>query len=156
MAVLTVHHWSNPEVGLSEMRRVATKQVVVTWDPSIFESQFWLVRDYLPEAAVRERGLATLTTVLRCLSSTACIPLLVPHDCTDGFFAAYWRRPRAYLDQRVRDAISGIALLDQVIVQSAMRRLQTDLDDGTWYERYSGVTGLEQLDLGYRLVVAES
>lgn len=156
LAVLTVHHWDDPEAGLTEMRRVADKQVVVTWDPSVFASEFWLVRDYLPEAADREQGLATLSTVLRCLGNAASTPLPVPFDCTDGFFAAYWRRPQAYLDERIRSAISGLALLDQRVVKMAMRRLASDLDDGVWYERYSELVGLEQLDLGYRLVVAES
>lgn len=156
LAVLTVHHWVDPEAGLAEMRRVAARQVVVTWDPGVFASEFWLIRDYLPEAAHREQGLATLSTVLHFLGNATSTPLPVPFDCTDGFFAAYWRRPQAYLEERIRNAISGLALLDQGVVQSAMRRLASDLDDGTWYERYSQLTGLEQLDLGYRLVIAGS
>jgi SAM-dependent methyltransferase len=156
LAVLTVHHWDDPEAGLAEISRVAAKQVVVTWDPSVFASEFWLVRDYLPEAANREQGLATISTVQHCLRNAVSTPMPVPFGCTDGFFAAYWRRPHAYLDERVRNAISGLALLDQRLVKSAMRRLASDLDDGSWYERYSALTGLEELDLGYRIVVAES
>lgn len=156
LAVLTVHHWDDPDAGLREMRRVAAKQVVVTWDPSVFASEFWLVRDYLPEVAHRERGLATLSAVLHSLGNAASTPLPVPSDCTDGFFAAYWQRPQAYLDERIRNAISGLALLNQRAVQLAMRRLESDLKDGTWYEQYSDLMELEQLDLGYRLVVAES
>lgn len=156
LAVLTVHHWDDPEAGLAEMCRVAARQVVITWDPSVFASEFWLVRDYLPEAADREQGLATLSTVLHCLGNAVSTPLPVPFDCTDGFFAAYWRRPEAYFDERIRNAISGLALLDQGVVQQAMRRLASDLDDGAWHERYSELTGLKQLDLGYRLVVASS
>ena len=43
------------------------------------------------------------------------VELPVPADCTDGFFAAYWRRPEAYLDPGVRATISTFALglLDQ-------------------------------------------
>jgi hypothetical protein len=33
-------------------------------------------------------------------------PVLVPWDCADGFFEAYWRRPEAYLDDHVRRAVS--------------------------------------------------
>ncbi len=156
LAVLTVHHWYDPEAGLAELCRVAAKQVVLTWDPSIFASEFWLVRDYLPEAGYRDQWLATISTVQHSLRNAVSTPMPVPFDCTDGFFAAYWRRPSAYLDERVRNSISGLALLDQGVVQSAMRRLASDIDDGTWYERYSGLADLEQLDLGYRMVVAES
>ena len=35
-----------------------------------------------------------------------------PHDCTDGFLGAYWRRPHAYLDADVRGAMSTFTKLD--------------------------------------------
>ncbi len=155
LAVLTVHHWSDPGVGLAEMRRVSRKQVVVTWDPAVFAQQFWLVRDYLPEAAARETHLATLETILAHLGPATTEKLLVPHDCTDGFFGAYWKRPYAYLDATVRGAISGLALLDQGVIAAALDRLKFDLDYGCWHVRYSELMELCEIDLGYRLVVAE-
>jgi hypothetical protein len=33
--------------------------------------------------------------------------------------------------------------------------LRTDLDSGAWAERHSDLLDLEELDLGFRLVVAE-
>jgi ubiquinone/menaquinone biosynthesis C-methylase UbiE len=50
LAVLTVNHWASARAGLAELRRVARRQVVLTWDPEIFAG-FWLVRDYLPQIA---------------------------------------------------------------------------------------------------------
>src|SRR3990172_8434150 len=48
LAILTVHHWSRRDLGLSEMRRVARRRaVVLTWDQDVWES-FWLIREYLP------------------------------------------------------------------------------------------------------------
>jgi SAM-dependent methyltransferase len=155
LAVLTVHHWADPGAGLAEMRRVARKQVVVTWDPDVFARQFWLVRDYLPEAVERERQLATLATVLAHLEPTTTEKLLVPDDCTDGFFGAYWKRPHAYLDATVRGAISGLALLDRGVVSAAMERLQFDLSQGGWHTRYTALREVGEIGLGYRLVVAE-
>ena len=154
LAVLTVHHWGDPAAGLAEMRRVSRKQVVVTWDPVIFARQFWLVRDYLPEAAERETRLATLATVTAHLGPATTEPLLVPANCTDGFFGAYWRRPYAYLDSIVRSAISGLALLDSDVVSTALEHLRLDLANGQWLARYSESTELDEVDLGYRLVVA--
>jgi SAM-dependent methyltransferase len=154
LAVLTVHHWGNPAAGLAEMRRVSRKQVVVTWDAVIFARQFWLVRDYLPEAAERETRLATLTTVTAHLEPATTEPLLVPANCTDGFFGAYWRRPYAYLDSIVRSAISGLALLDSDVVSTALEHLRLDLANGQWLARYSELTEIDEVDLGYRLVVA--
>jgi ubiquinone/menaquinone biosynthesis C-methylase UbiE len=54
LAILTVHHWTDLHAGLSELRRVSHRQVVLTWDPTL-TAQFWLVGEYLPEIAVRER-----------------------------------------------------------------------------------------------------
>ena len=81
-------------------------------------------------------------------------PLPVPADCADGCFGAYWRRPHAYLDPAVRGAISGLALLDPATVDTAMARLDADLRDRTWASRYADLTRLDEIDLGYRLVVA--
>ncbi|WP_231951316.1 methyltransferase domain-containing protein [Nocardia terpenica] len=37
LAVLTVHHWSDPGRGIAEMKRVARHRLVVlTWDHSVF------------------------------------------------------------------------------------------------------------------------
>lgn len=80
----------------------------------------------------------------------------VPHDCVDGFFAAYWRRPEAYLDPGVRAGISGLALLDQDVVARAIARLAADLADGTWVRRYADLADRQSLDAGYRVVVAGS
>jgi SAM-dependent methyltransferase len=155
LAVFAVHHWRDATIGLAEMRRVSSKQVIVTWDPVIIAREFWLVRDYLPEAADRESHLATLATVTTHLPAPEIETLPVPADCTDGVFGAYWRRPHAYLDPTVRGAISGLALLDRKLVSAAMERLRTDIESGHWYTRYSGLTDSCEIDLGYRLVIAE-
>ena len=155
LAVLTVHHWRDPDAGLAEMRRVSRKQVVVTWDPGVFAQQFWFVRDYLPEAAERESEAAALATVATRLAPVSVEPLTVPANCTDGFFGAFWRRPRAYLDSNARRAISGLALLDEPIVSAAVERLRADLDSGGWLRRYADLLERDEIDLGYRLVVSE-
>jgi hypothetical protein len=82
-------------------------------------------------------------------------PVPIPHDCRDGFLHAYWRRPRAYLDARVRAGISVFGLLEESEVERAVACLAADLDSGAWQRRYAELLDLEELDLGYRLVVAE-
>ena len=79
----------------------------------------------------------------------------MPADCTDGFTAAYWRRPDAYLDEAVRANMSTFALLDERIVADSVARLARDLADRSWHRRYASLLTLRQLDVGYRLVVAE-
>ncbi|HET7900159.1 MAG TPA: class I SAM-dependent methyltransferase [Candidatus Nanopelagicales bacterium] len=154
LAVLTLHHWTDPIAGLHELRRVAGRQVVVTWDLDVLTDAFWFARDYLPEVLERERDLARLPTVLEGLGPGCEVrALAVPWDCRDGFFAAYWRRPEVYLDPRARAAMSTLALMPQLPVERAVARLRADLDSGRWQERYADLRGRDDLDLGYRLVL---
>jgi hypothetical protein len=82
-------------------------------------------------------------------------PVPIPHDCRDGFFAAYWRRPQAYLDPRVRDGISVFRLMPQDEVDTAIERLRADLESGAWARRNADILEREEIDFGYRLVIAE-
>jgi hypothetical protein len=81
------------------------------------------------------------------------LPVPIPHDCSDGFLCAYWRRPAAYLDPRIRAAISSFWALGDI--SEALRKLEEDLQSGAWAERYGALLGLETLDCGYRLVIAD-
>ncbi len=153
MAVLTVHHWSDFEAGLREMRRVTRgRLVILTFDPA--SPYFWLA-DYFPEIIELDQPIMPrLETFDRILGNTQVSIVPVPRDCTDGFLGAYWRRPHAYLDPKVRSAISTFSKLDNL--SSALARLERDLVSGAWQERYGYLMELEDLDVGYRLVVTES
>ena len=156
MALLTVHHWQDQVAGLRELDRVAVDRVVIlTWDQSVSERRFWMLRDYLPEIIASERARCPdLAAIEAVLGPCRVEPVPIPADCTDGFFAAYWKRPEAYLDPRVRDSISCFAQADQRMVDAAVAHLARDLASGAWAERYRSLLGLDEIDLGYRLVVA--
>jgi SAM-dependent methyltransferase len=155
LAVLTVHHWTDSKRGLAELRRVARRQVIFTWDPTHL-ARFWFTRDYLPEAVALDAGFTTLQATVALLGAATVEPVPVPHDCHDGFFAAYWRRPEAYLDPDVRAGISGFGILDKNVVEDALELLAEDLESGEWYRRNEQLFELDEIDLGYRLVVARS
>jgi hypothetical protein len=82
------------------------------------------------------------------------IPVPIPADCADGFEAAYWRRPAAILDPSVWRACSALALIGQSGREAGMARLSADLGSGRWRHRYGHLLGLDELDLGYRILVA--
>jgi hypothetical protein len=82
-------------------------------------------------------------------------PVPVPHDCLDGFFGAYWRRPQMLLDETVRNGISVFSRCDAHDVEHAIARLRADLDSGAWQAHHRDLLDLDELDLGYKLVVAE-
>ena len=151
MAVLTVHHWSDPAKGLGEMRRVTKGPVVILTYDGAFPG-FWLV-DYIPELrALDERQMPPMDEYGRRLGPVEVSPVPIPHDCTDGFLAAYWRRPSAYLDPKVRAAMSSFWAIGDV--SEPLARLEADLESGAWAELYSHLLALDEMDCGYRLVVA--
>jgi SAM-dependent methyltransferase len=152
MAVCTTHHWQDPIAGLREMRRVARRVVVFQGDTSD-PSQFWLTRDYLPEFADLDVGRPSLTEQARAIEAWM-EPVLIPWDCADGFFEAYWRRPEAYLDEDVRRGISVWARVGPDAEQSAVHSLRNDLASGRWAERNRDLVDLDAAELGLRLLIA--
>jgi SAM-dependent methyltransferase len=153
MAILTVHHWNDYRVGLRELRRVARHRVlIVHWDQAVID-RLWLA-DYFPEAfAFDGRRGPSLRDVCATLDLNIHLtPLLIPHDCQDGFGAAYWRRPDAYLEPTVRAGISMLAQTERHR-GDGIERLQRDLSDGTWAARHRGLLNQTELDCGYRIVV---
>ena len=155
MAVLSVHHWENPMKGLAEMKRISRRQVVFTFDPKV-QGSLWLANDYLPEIVQLEKGRALpINTIAKVLQTDQIVPVEIPHDCTDGFQAAYWRRPAMYLEADVQATISTLAQLPTEIVKPAMNRLRKDLENGTWDQRYAHLLQKESHDFGYRIVIAD-
>jgi SAM-dependent methyltransferase len=156
LAVLTLHHWPDSAAGLAEMRRVSRRQVIVTWDVDLFASSFWFTRDYLPSVGPAEHRHADAALVAAQLDHAEIRPLLVPHDCADGFFAAYWRRPEAYLDPAVRASVSGLAIRDETELGSALTSLEADLKSGAWRAKYADLLERDEFDMGYRLVIGSA
>lgn len=150
-AILTIHHWPDKAAGLAEMRRVTRGPIVIlTFDP---KHRPWLT-DYLPElAALDEAQMPALSDYARWMGPVTITPVPVPHDCTDGFLYAYWRRPQAYLDPRIRSGSSSFWAIGAA-ADDGVRRLERDLESGEWARRYADVVRLEAYDAGYRLVVA--
>ncbi len=154
MAVLTLHHWNDLDTGLREMMRVASRQVILLYDAAEV-GRFWGM-GYFPEALDlpserRAPDVDRLTRVLHVISSQS---LPIPFDCTDGFGAAFWGRPEAYLDPSVQRGMSWLAQLPSSVRRRGVARLAKDLRSGSWDERFGHLRHRKELDVGYRLVVA--
>ncbi|MEM8799757.1 MAG: methyltransferase domain-containing protein [Pseudomonadota bacterium] len=150
-AVLTVHHWGDQQKGIGEMLRVASeKLVIVTFDP-LFRG-FWLA-DYFPEiVTIDEAQMPPIEKFQSLIGPIVVHPIFIPHDCSDGFLGAYWRRPAAYLDEKVRAAISSFWAMDDI--SAGLDRLEHDLKTDVWQQRYGHLFEREQLDVGYRMITA--
>lgn len=151
LAILTVHHWVDWRAGARELRRVARERIVVfTWDPDA-AGDFWFFH-YFPEIGQRDRArFMPFPAFTSALQPSKVVNVPIPHDCTDGFLGAYWRRPHAYLDPNVRAGISSFQLGAES--DAGLERLMRDLEDGTWNRRWGNLRHLQSLDLGYRLLV---
>jgi SAM-dependent methyltransferase len=151
MAILTLHHWADKAAGLAEMRRVTRGPIVLlTFDPSV---RPWLT-DYLPQlAALDEAQMPAMADYEHWLGPVRITPVPIPHDCSDGFLYAWWRRPEAYLDPHIRSGSSSFwALGDSA--EAGLERLRRDLATGEWARRYGHLLDRDSYDAGYRLVVA--
>ena len=148
MAVLTVHHWPDKQAGLREVRRVTRGRIVLlTFDPA---ARPWLT-DYLPELVTLDDAIMPpISEYPRWLGPVHVAPLLIPHDCTDGFLYAYWRRPHAYLDPYIRSGSSSFWAIGDV--EAGLHQLEADLETGAWARRYADLLTRNAYDAGYRLV----
>jgi hypothetical protein len=59
-----------------------------------------------------------------------------------------------YLNPAVRQAISNLARLDPAVVTRMTANLARDLRSGAWRSHHGSLLDLEELDCGYRLLVA--
>jgi SAM-dependent methyltransferase len=151
MAILTIHHWPDKAAGLREMRRVSRGPIVLlTFDPS---HRPWLT-DYLPELVSLDEGqMPKMSKYAEWLGSVTIEPVLVPHDCTDGFLYAYWSRPEAYLDERIRSGRSSFWSIKGL--EQGLSRLSYDLETGQWDSKYGHLRDQREYDAGYRLVICD-
>jgi hypothetical protein len=157
MACLTLHQWADWRIGMHELRRVARKRVVIfTYDPS-YTDHFWLLRDYLPKlGSLHSRRFPPIEQQCAGMGDEVRIEkVAIPHDCDNGLLAAHWRRPRAYLDESVRAGMPTFQLPGAAQTLDDLKQLAEDLGTGRWRRRNRELLTLEQLDLGYRLLVTE-
>lgn len=153
MAVLTLHHWRDWRAGCAELRRVARDRVVVlSWDPA-FRRRFWLGPEYFAHLLDDEGdpfpSLAEQAAALD--AEVEVVP--IPADCRDGFMSAFWRRPEAYLDPAVRAGISSLAKCSDEELAEGLARLRADIESGAWARRHADLLRLDEVDLGYRLLI---
>jgi SAM-dependent methyltransferase len=157
LAVLTIHHWTSIAAGLNELRRVASRRVVIlTYDPD-WDERFWFVSHYFPEIIDLDRAhLPTLRQLEEWLEGIEIREVPIPRDCSDGFLGAFWQKPEAYLDPAVRRGISAFAKLSSDAVERGLTRLSDDLRSGVWEQLFGYLRKQDTVELGYRLVIAKA
>ncbi|MFI5889288.1 class I SAM-dependent methyltransferase [Actinoplanes sp. NPDC051513] len=154
MATVTVHQWRDAVSGLAEMRRVARGPVVVlTFDGDELE-RLWLAA-YVPELVAAERlRYPAISSVAAAIGrTTEVIEVPIPIDCVDGFTEAYYARPDAFLDPRVRAAQSAWGFVTPEATHRAVEKLRADLASGAWEHTYGHLRAQPQFLGSLRLLV---
>ena len=156
MAIISVHHWSDLRAGLSEMRRVARRRVLIlTFDPEPL-GDLWLVKDYFPRTLeIHGDAMPAIGELVAMLPGARVETVPVPRLCEDGFFCALWDRPEMHLDPDVRRGSSVWHLMPAEEVEQGLASLRADLESGRWEERHGHLRQLPELDVGVRLICAE-
>lgn len=154
VTVLSMHHWADRKQAFAEINRVTRDRfVALSWNPG--SVPFWLTRDYFPEIFEIDQSIfPNVEEISQHFSEVEMRPLLVPEDCIDGFLAAYWKRPEAYLDQAVRDSISSFTKLKDVT--EGLDRLRSDLESGAWHTKNESILHAPSLDAGYVLITGKT
>jgi ubiquinone/menaquinone biosynthesis C-methylase UbiE len=152
--VLAAHHFTDVGKALAEVGRVCGDGPVVlfTFDPERAPG-FWLFH-YFPSFLTQVRevfpALATLQKLSPRPMAVRRFPL--PRDLEDGFAAAGWCRPEAYLDEVFRNGISSFRLGNQEEVAAGLEALRRDLASGEWDRRFGGFRKEPEYDAGYVFV----
>jgi SAM-dependent methyltransferase len=155
MACVTIHHWEPPWAGLAELRRVSRGPVVIfTFELESLPA--WQV-EFLREGLVRERprfpAIEEIASALGGRTRVERIP--TPGDCADGFFEAFWKRPEALLDPRIRSAQSMWRLLDPGVEERIVERLAAALDSGAWDTEHGHLREEDSFEGALRVVISE-
>ena len=156
MSVLSLHHWDHgQEQGVRELRRVARGPVVLlTMDPEV-SGCMWLMAEYLSEVAeLDHRIFPRPERIAEWLGGEVRIePLHLRADTPDWMLGSFWAHPERVLDPAARAATSGFARMDAPVVDRVVAAVERDLRDGTWHSRHGHLRGLEEYDVGLRLIV---
>jgi hypothetical protein len=112
----------------------------------------------LPEAAALDRAtFPTIDQVVAWLGGTVEVePIPTRRDTPDWTLASFWAHPERVLDDGARSSTSGFSRMSPGVVQRVVDSVGQDLRDGTWDERHGHLRLLEELDVGYRLIVSKS
>ncbi len=160
LCILASHHFSSLETAATEMARICSSGPIVwlTFDPRLAETP-WL-RDYFTaiwdSASKVFPPMEDLSYLLEnhTRRNVTVTPWPVPHDLQDCFMAAGWRKPEMYLDPEVRACMSAFALADPVSYGNGLSRLQHEIRNGEWKNKYGHLLEREVIDWGYRFLVA--
>jgi SAM-dependent methyltransferase len=155
MAIITVHHWSDLERGIAEMKRVARERILVlTLDPEVI-SRSW-VRDYWPDLLKFDAEFPRSADLAEVMGGADVITVPAPNDCIDVYIETVAGRPELLLDPAVRANCSGFARMADAAEVAGAERLRAALESGEWDRGHGELRRMAEHNGGIRLLVADA
>ncbi|MBS1688001.1 MAG: class I SAM-dependent methyltransferase [Bacteroidetes bacterium] len=138
MAILTIHHWSNRQTGMNELRRVIKpggRLVFFSFTPQQ-TMNYWL-HHYFPRMITQAASIVpTLDEMKDILTeagfgTTETELYYTKEDLQDHFMYAHKHKPEMYLQQEARDGMSAFRLApDGQEIADGLEKLRTDIASG--------------------------
>jgi ubiquinone/menaquinone biosynthesis C-methylase UbiE len=138
IAVLTIHHWSDLNIGFAELNRVLKNngRIVIFTSTPIQMKGYWLnhyfpkmVNDSIIQMPSFEKVKSAMNRVGFEILATE--KYFVKPDLQDHFLYCGKERPELYLNEEVRKGISSFsALANQQEVEKGLMKLRKDIDTG--------------------------
>ncbi|KEZ47063.1 class I SAM-dependent methyltransferase [Metabacillus indicus] len=159
VCTLASHHFQDLSLSFREMKRVIKgdgKIVIFTLDPRLCHSYCWLFDYFKPileSAYLIHPSLNKLSQLLeqQLERPVKIVDYPLPFDLKDHFFFSAWRKPELYLDRDFQKGTSPLAKGEDVKV--CLDKLKTDLECGSWYEKYKHILELKEYDCGHFFLV---
>ncbi len=157
MALATVHQWRNLGKGLRELRRVTRGPIVVLSFDGDALDRYWLAH-YAPELiAVERRRYPSMEAISQGLGGSTEVQVIpIPIDCADGFTEAFYARPEAFLDARVRGSQSAWTFVPEEGQSRIVSALGDDLKSGAWDRKYGEWRARPYFEGSVRLIVSHA
>jgi len=156
MALLTLHHWPDMGKGLWELKRVARRVIIMTFDPNALDD-FWNVHYFPGVIEIEKRRYPTVDFIVESLGGKGeIIPVPVPLDCTDGFQEAFYGRPEAFLQKEVRLSQSAWGFLPPGLETQYVEQLRKEILSGDWDRKYGHLRTQPYFNGALRLIVYSS
>ena len=161
ICTLASHHFKNLSLCFSEMKRVLKENgriVIFTLDPRMCATDCWLLDYFKPLLEDAYKIHPPIKVISQMVEAQITQPVKIkayplPYDLVDHFFFSGWRKPELYFNKDFQEGTSPLAKGHKEVVYECLNRLNTDLENGDWYEKYGDILKLTEYECGHFFLI---
>ncbi|AWE07768.1 class I SAM-dependent methyltransferase [Lysinibacillus sp. 2017] len=161
ICTLASHHFKNLSLCFSEMKRVLKENgriVIFTLDPRMCATGCWLLDYFKPLLEDAYKIHPPIKVLSQLVEAQITQPVKIkayplPYDLVDQFFFSGWRKPELYFNKDFHEGTSPLAKGRKEVVCECLNRLNTDLENGDWHEKYGDILKLTEYECGHFFLI---